>query len=412
MGRIVRSALVVAVIAGCGAVDTRDDDPVLSSPGPLTVGHRELDEAGACNACHVDNQPQLDANKCIACHRAIGARVVQGKGLHASPLVRGKRCEICHADHRGRGYDALGWNHMAGGRDGFNHQLTGWPLDGAHRSATCTQCHTPQTQQGRPTFLGTDRLCGTCHTGPHEFAKPAFRACERCHTTKGWKPPRDALQFEHDDRVDARMPLLSAHGKLACARCHAGAVFNLGLTVPDRCDNCHQTPHANGPFAAVACSRCHSPTLRTFARTAFDHDEHTRFYLGGHKTLPCARCHSSQQTTKPSAACESCHADRSPHGKRFAALGSPPACGLCHTTSFDPALPRWRLGVFNHAKHTKFPLVGEHADVACRACHRGTGPTSFEKLDLAKGCTGCHRHTKVHEGQFTNAECTKCHRPR
>ena len=415
MGRIVRSAIVVAVLAGCGGVEQEASEPMLvsSSPGPLTTGHRALDEAGTCNACHTDNQPQIDANKCVACHQPIGMRVAQGKGLHASALVRGKRCEICHADHKGRGFDAMGWRQMSGGRDGFNHVLTGWPLDGAHRTTQCSQCHTARTPSGQPTFLGADKLCGSCHSGPHQFTKPAFQACDRCHSSEAWKPPRYDLDFNHDDRNEARMPLLAAHSKLACNRCHTSAVFKLSIAAPERCENCHQTPHAGHLFGAIECSRCHSPTFRTFARTGFDHSEHTRFDLGGHKELPCDRCHTpALQAKKPSAACESCHAKLAPHGTRFAAFGSPPACATCHTTSFSRAsLPLWRPRGFNHTKHTKFPLTGKHAEASCRACHRGSGPTNFEKLDISKGCTGCHAHgPRVHDGKFTNAQCNHCHR--
>jgi len=411
MGCIVRITIVLAV-AACGANDAQTVavPTVLSSPGPLIQGHHELDDLGACNRCHVDNSAELDANKCIACHTLLGNRIAQAKGLHASPIARGKPCQICHADHRGRGFDPMGWRSLRGGRDGFDHDQTGWPLDGAHHTTACGNCHAARDAQGLDLYIGTDKLCGTCHGSPHNFANRALEACARCHSARAWQPPLVELRFNHDDRKDARMPLLGAHRAVECSACHERGLFNLGLATPSRCENCHDNPHVGQLFRKPDCDRCHSPTFKTFEKTTFDHTEYTRFDLGGHKALPCARCHpASLGTTKPAMACETCHADRSPHAKRFAQFGSPPACAKCHPTSFgSPPRPKWRLADFDHAKNTKFPLIGKHSEIACRECH-GTGPVTFAKLDISKGCMGCHTHENVHDKKYTNQQCTQCH---
>lgn len=414
MGGIVRIAIVVA-IAACGANDAQ---PVvipvmLSSPGPLVIGHAELDDLGACNRCHVDNSPEIDANKCVSCHRTLGQRIMQNRGFHASAAVRGKPCESCHMDHRGRGYDPMGWRSMKGGRDGFDHDLTGWPLDGAHRTTACRDCHTGEDASGLETYVGTDKLCGTCHANPHNTTKRAFEACERCHTSQAWQPPRPQLEFDHDNRADTRMPLLAAHRSVACRACHERGLFTLGVAEPERCENCHDSPHLGGPYAKGTCTSCHSPTFKSFDKTIFDHTERTRFDLGGHKVLACATCHTAALGAKqPAMACESCHADRSPHGARFASFGSPAACAKCHTTSFGtPPRAPWRPKGFDHKKNTRFPLVGKHAEIQCRACHRGSGPTSFEKLDVKNGCMGCHTHETVHDKKYKNDQCLLCHTP-
>jgi hypothetical protein len=416
MGCVVHITIVCAGLAASACGATTEPEPcvpiVLSSPGPLVLGHRELDDLGACDRCHVDSSAAVDGNKCLTCHDTVGQRMFQGKGFHSSAIVRGKPCETCHADHKGRGYDPMGWRSMRGGRDGFDHDQTGWPLDGKHLTIDCSDCHTKRDSQGLQTFIGTTRLCGDCHASPHGFTQPALQACDRCHSANVWKPSLSPsnTKFDHNDRRDARMPTIGVHADLACRSCHPNRLFNLGLDRPERCDHCHASPHGGHLFAPLDCAWCHSPTFKTFSARAFDHTERTRFDLGGHKNLPCERCHArALGMTKPSMACESCHAARSPHATRFDALGRPPPCGKCHVASIG-APSQWRLANFDHRKNTKFPLVGKHADIACRACHRGTGPTSFEVLDASKGCLGCHAHSTVHENKYKNDDCLKCHR--
>jgi hypothetical protein len=165
--------------------------PAFASPGPLARSHERLDTAAGCNDCHVDRTPAIAAAKCIDCHehRDLGARMGAGRGFHSTALVRGKRCEACHLDHRGRSYDLMGWQSIAGGRDGFDHRLAGWPLEGKHAQAPCTACHATQNAQGLATFIGVDSLCGTCHrTNPHGFGARPQLACGRCHSADAWTP--------------------------------------------------------------------------------------------------------------------------------------------------------------------------------------------------------------------------------
>jgi hypothetical protein len=200
------------------------------------------------------------------------------------------------------------------------------------------------------------------------------------------------------------MPTVGVHASVACRKCHANARFNLALAEPSRCESCHAGPHTAGQVMSKGqCDWCHSPMLATWKQTSFDHMEKTRFDLGGHKVLPCTSCHGVS-TAKPSMACETCHANKSPHGVRFKAFD----CASCHSTKFTIPSPKWPVGGFDHAKKTRFPLTGKHAALACRACHRGAGPVQFETLVV--GCTTCHAHTRPHDQKFTEQQCTKCHR--
>src|SRR6185503_13588792 len=115
MGSIVRTFLIASacMLGACqsGPIETTAPAPpqqqvVLTSPGPLAAKHGAV----ACIDCHAnDTSPVVVADKCLACHRPLAQRIAAGKGFHASAVVRGKKCETCHLDHRGTGADIMGW---------------------------------------------------------------------------------------------------------------------------------------------------------------------------------------------------------------------------------------------------------------------------------------------------------------
>ena len=413
---VIAMGLLVCVRVGRAGAD----DFFSSSPGALTSSHGALDNQNSCNTCHVDGTREVSKAKCLDCHdhQNLGARIAAGKGFHASATVKGKACESCHHEHKGKSYDLMGWKSVSGGKAAFDHDLTGWKLNGKHAATDCDKCHKTKDKQGFQTFMGTDRLCGSagCHANdqPHKFVKKEMLACERCHTESVWKPEKRVLAFNHDDRKDAAMPILGSHKDVACSKCHPKSVFNLPFQQPDSCGNagCHQSIHDGHLFGKRPCEWCHSPTFKSFAQKYnadmpfFDHSERTRFDLGAHKKLKCYDCHTKALgENKPIAACEQCHAKDNKHGSRFDAFGSPPKCGTCHPTT------AWKPTAFNHGTRTKFVLTGKHAAVACRACHRGKSPSDFEVfsgLVTGKGvdCMGCHEHKTVHDGKYNSQQCT------
>ncbi len=426
--RLVRQvALILLVACACGAptpAPTPAPKPAVvafTSPGPLIAAHATL----ACADCHIGATPEVVNDKCVGCHEHgdLRARITAGRGFHATPQVRGKLCVTCHLDHKGAGFDAIGWRTVKGGQRGFDHALTGWPLDGAHALATCESCHTARSRGGQRKFLGVDRLCGACHeTQPHGFARREMLACDRCHGVAAWSAPKRILDFDHDDRKDARMPLVGQHRKLACSTCHPAALFDSPLDKPEQCESCHRSPHAGQVYGRLGCAACHGEqSFKVIA--GFDHGERTRFDLGAsHRMLACATCHTTKlASTAPLAACETCHVARAPHKDRFKAFGAPPACAVCHapSTEFDPQARvkrrPWKPNRFDHGKHTGWPLTAKHATLTCRQCHRGATPATFEKLASGAACMDCHEHKAVHadaahpKGQFTNAQCIQCH---
>jgi len=410
---VVLVLLGLGVGLGVGARTARaDDDFFSSSPGPLSQSHASLEGQDHCNDCHTGGRG-LSPQKCLDCHdhADMKARIASGKGFHSSPLVKGKPCESCHLEHKGRGYDLMGWRSIPGGQQKFDHgKLAGWQLQGKHGAIKCEDCHKKRDRQGLRTYLGTDKLCGACHKKdqPHGDLRAEMLKCERCHGESVWKPAKRHLDFDHNDPKQAGMALVGSHVDVACAKCHEKSLFKLKYAKPAFCGNCHKSPHDGHLFGKVACEQCHSPKLGALKKFDFDHARRTKFDLGGaHKRMDCYRCHTrAMGERKPRRECESCHARDSKHGDRFKEFGSPPRCATCHAST-----PKWLPDAFNHDRNTKFKLTGRHAEITCRKCHRGRTPDDFERFNVKTvGCMGCHQHKNVHDRQFKDRECLRCHK--
>jgi hypothetical protein len=404
------AALVVLALVTAPGLSPRahaQDDFFRSSPGALSASHASIDGQNHCNDCHSGGR-EVNDNKCLDCHdhNDLRARIRAGKGFHASSKIKGKRCGSCHIEHKGRGYDLMGWS-AVGGMKSFDHKLAGWPLKGKHAATDCKDCHKKTNRQGLRVFLGEEALCGSCHKSdqPHGFTKKALLACDRCHTESVWKPAKRRQQFDHDK--DTEMPLVGSHQDVSCAKCHPKSKFNLGNKNPDGCDNCHKNPHDGHLFGKKECGWCHSPTYRSLRSVRFNHAKRTRFDLAGaHGKQKCYSCHTKRIGTRvPEKACAQCHADDNRHKNRFNQFGSPPQCEICHPST------SWKPRVFNHDARTRFDLSGKHAKVECRTCHRGKGPADFERFDPKKvGCMGCHSHKNVHDRKFKDKQCLECHK--
>jgi len=423
------AAFVIALLVTCFASRAIADDFFSSKPGDLTSSHGALDDPQHCNDCHLNGTKDLSNDKCLGCHdhNNLKGRIESGKGFHSSTLVKGKKCETCHIEHKGRSFDIMGWKNIPGGQKTFDHQLTGWRLNGKHATTDCDDCHKNHDKQGLKTYMGTDRLCGTCHLKeqPHKFeaSEKDKLACERCHGESVWKPakPLSQQKFDHDDRKDALMPLLGSHKDVACSKCHPKSVFNLPFPKVDNCGNagCHNSPHDGHLFGKRDCEWCHSPTFKTLKQQNFDHTEKSKFDLGpAHRKIKCYDCHTKAiGEGKPTSACETCHAKDSHHQDRFSEFGSPPRCGTCHPSGG----PKFTPTAFNHTTRSRFKLEFKHVEVSCRGCHRGSGPADFEDFRTLidkqgkADCMGCHAHKKAHAddkhpaGRYKSSQCLQCH---
>jgi Cytochrome c7 and related cytochrome c len=387
-----------------GSRSARADDFLKSSPGELATSHASIDSQTQCTTCHEPDN-SVSAAKCLACHdhQDLKKRIDAGKGFHVSATVKGRDCKLCHQEHRGRGFDLMGWKGV-GGVKAFDHKLTGWELKGKHAVADCAKCHKTTNKQGLRTYLNTEATCGSCHSKdqPHGQIRPLFMACDRCHGESVWKPQKPKLDFDHNSKNQAAMPLEGSHADVACSKCHAKAAFKLPK-YDATCVQCHASPHDGQLFSTKKCELCHSPTLNSLSDVRFDHKKETRYPLiGKHAQISCETCHTKALGKRtPDGACEICHAKDNKHRARFEKF---PACTTCHSQR------AWKGAFqFNHASNTSFELTSKHTKAACRDCHRGKSPSDFERFEAKMPCMSCHRHEKAHGGKFKNQECLSCH---
>jgi hypothetical protein len=339
------------------ALDRRLGDVV--SPRALARAHAELEGITRCGECHA-GLSATPAERCLACHEDVGARMEGKLGWHGQ--LEGA-CVDCHAEHRGPDADLLGLD-----REGFNHELARFPLRGAHAEVACDDCHQRAGQDGRLGFhaqgIAFER-CADCHADVHGAAFLDARDCGVCHTDRGFGA--DALAedgFEHTR--DADFALEGAHAKVSCAGCHTSALRAAeqtarsapGSSAPRDCAGCHEDPHAGA--LGSACATCHTPaTWQAEGEDArFDHAR-TRFPLDAlHARLDCGACHT---------------------GLAFAAKGR--ECADCHEAA--AALLAGELG---GARSAPDP----HATAAkCRDCH-AESVAAPRLLDYERACLTCH----------------------
>jgi hypothetical protein len=357
-----------------------------NSPGVLTKGHQDLDNDQGCAKCHVIGSGVTNA-KCADCHKPIAK-----SGLHTS--FEGKACTSCHTDHKGKGASITNWD-TVGGRNNFDHSMTTFDLAGVHEKVACTKCHLRKLKSGRTSFLGLDRTCAGCHGNTHQFtSQDMIGKCTTCHGEGGRRleMPASELFFDHGER--AGLALAGAHAKAKCGDCHrAGNMAKRGKTA---CAGCHQkdSPHGRA-FAASSCDKCHA--VEGFEKPSFSHEKTELPLRGKHATKNCTKCHESAKKA-PVPECQGCHAD--PHRERFVRI----ECSACHALGGIT-----KIQGLDHLSFSDFALAGKHAGTSCKDCHRGKGPTNFERFDDGQACRNCHAHAKAHDGQFADKECTGCH---
>ncbi len=438
-----RALLLFTLIPGVAAAQ-------LLSPGDLTRSHAHLEGMSNCTKCHGGGS-QVSAEKCLACHKEVATRISEGKGLHGRIPEADRACENCHHDHQGKEASLIDWG--GGGRKGFEHRRTGWPLTGAHVKVGCEQCHEKRfitapdarklLEAKVATWLGLPSTCRSCHFDEHRGQMKGD--CSTCHDTRGWKP---APAFNHN-KTD--YPLLGKHARVACSGCHATQKdestpanafpapkrmsFTKYVDIPHgRCTDCHQDPH-QGKFGP-RCESCHQVSgwkdMKKGTENRTFHDK-TRFPLeGAHVSVACKSCHGpfpgrpAKFKGLAFQKCSDCHQDA--HEGQIARV----TCERCHSVvSFTPA----KFTLADHAA-TKYPLEGGHQAVACSLCHP-RDRTLTERVPLAvrtllkrekrpllvslvriqlphatKGCVGCH--ADPHAGQFQSVVaakgCEGCHR--
>jgi hypothetical protein len=267
------------------------------TPVEVPRGYRHADGRFALDGAHA-------RVSCRSCHASLAFR-------EASPT-----CAGCHTDvHRGElGTDCASCHTTRSFIDRAGmaraHQLTRFPLAGAHLMADCEACHAPAAQ-GQLRFVAAPSECESCHraqlgstTEPNHVAAGFTQGCESCHYPVAWNRAR----FDH---AGTPFPLTGAHRGVSCAGCHADAVYR-GTTA--ECAGCHQQDYdgtTNPNHAALGfvttCASCHQTTA--WAGATFDHDA-TFFpiYSGKHRGewTGCQTCHTSP-SNYAQFTCFACH---------------------------------------------------------------------------------------------------------
>lgn len=188
-----------------------------------------------------------------------------------------------------------------------------------------------------------------------------------------------------------RRPSLFSHGEhrgVACSACHSSTLRHGAVRVrgAESCSRCHHTGAGRDQ-----CATCHAsdelsrPTARlpkTFRlavsdrevsrRIAFPHPQHT--------AVPCTMCHTDPQTRAPNTGqCGLCHA---PHHRAES------NCRTCH----------------GEANARESHRAAAHANCAVSGCHGTRAP------DIApsrQACLLCHADREQH---MPGMVCTQCHR--
>ncbi|MFZ5922418.1 MAG: cytochrome c3 family protein [Chloroflexota bacterium] len=132
---------------------------------------------GGANFNHNKTKFPLDGKhakvKCDSCHK-------NGK-FAGTPMI----CYACHKNddkHKGNNGTNCGQCHNPSGwgDTNFNHNKTGFPLEGKHAKASCEKCH----KNGK--FQGTPNDCYACHKNDDEHNGKKGTNCGKCHNPKGW----------------------------------------------------------------------------------------------------------------------------------------------------------------------------------------------------------------------------------
>jgi hypothetical protein len=300
-------------------------------------------------------------------------------------------CELCH--------QAAGWRPVQIS-DEFDHGKRGFPLLGAHASATCRACHVSLE------FTVADDDCVGCHMDIHQGELGTD--CRRCHTNESFID-RAWMRRAH---VVTLFPLRGAHLPLDCEDCHPPAPQGMGQFVltPVDCEACHldlfmavQDPdHQAGGFP-TDCNQCHGQV----AWERFDHNSllpcencHMDDYLAttdpNHQTLglptDCADCHTPVDWERfdhnTTVECRVCHMDKylATTNPDHQSIGFNDDCAQCHTTI------NWEFMGGSGFDHDGmfFPIYsGKHAGRwdTCNECH--TTPGNFSSFT----CLECHPHS-------------------
>jgi len=250
---------------------------------PLEGQHEGLD----CRGCHKSLVFKEAKSECISCHNDV----------HQSTV--GDDCSRCHTP--------VSW--LVSNITEI-HQMSRFPLLGAHRIADCTDCH-KSGSLARFDVAGVN--CIDCHrqdynstTIPNHAAAGFSEDCSQCHPVNSFQ--WTGAGFNHNF-----FPLTLGHSTPACGDCHTGGKYN---TTSPECYACHQSDYtgASNPNHqtlgfSTTCTSCHStqPGWKPAAYTQHD-SQSFPIYSGKHKGKwdSCTDCHTNSANYSQFS-CLTCH---------------------------------------------------------------------------------------------------------
>lgn len=304
----------------------------------------------SCTDCHKDPHQNKFGQNCRQCHSEVSFTTIKGisnfdhnktnfplvdkhlavdcKSCHKMNLtdpLKHDRCTDCHSDyHKGQFAkngilpDCSECHSVKGFTTFFytleQHNLSSFPLRGAHSAQPCSECHKKQVTWS---FKGIGKECIDCHDDIHKtFISTKYYPdgnCRTCHTESAWSD----VSFDHSK---TSFSLTGEHANQRCTICHitrtAGAVITQRFAdLPTDCSACHSDNH-QGQFknnAGENCTDCH--VTENWKPSRFDHNK-TAFRLDGeHVKVSCTGCHKPQQNGSVTYTlykikdyqCESCH---------------------------------------------------------------------------------------------------------
>jgi len=188
---------------------------------PLIGKHTDA----GCKDCHPGKLDNKIPKDCYGCHK------------HNDPHEgqQGKKCNDCH--------NTDGWV----GKVQFDHNISRFPLLGAHAALSCEECHLSSN------YKEAKINCNHCHAGDDYHQKTLGSTCQQCHVSNDWK----VWQFDHDKQTD--FPLKDSHKNIVCDACHNKPVDGK-IEISTQCYNCHSKDDAHDGGFGRKCERCHQET--------------------------------------------------------------------------------------------------------------------------------------------------------
>ncbi|TAL66439.1 MAG: hypothetical protein EPN88_08455 [Bacteroidetes bacterium] len=267
----------------------------------------------SCRQCHPTLKFSEAKSNCFDCHTDV------------HQVTAGLDCSRCHTPSSWMVYNI---NEI--------HRLSRFPLDGAHRTADCIQCH---KSENNTRFDVSGVKCIDCHlanylaaSNPNHIQSGFSEECATCHPVNSFQ--WTGAGFNHNF-----FPLVLGHSILRCSDCHKTPAYSDAK--PD-CYFCHQADfnktnnpnHASMAFSTT-CTLCHTLNQGWKPASFTQHDnQYFPIYSGRHngKWNTCTDCHADPSNYSLFT-CVTCHnkADMDDaHGGRSGYSYDSAACYYCH----------------------------------------------------------------------------------